>query len=186
MHIVDSFFVRALEINIWTMVRKRFLPENKGSWKTGVLKKDQFSISSLQPVLFPIHCSLSSKTNNHWTLVVRYPAKEDSQKDWDFVLIDSANNDGLACSQREAFDLRTTLHFRRGTMDEPDPTAASTLPSALFIRHRTIAQVELECGFRMLLHMYVAGFCCSAKEFCRAINKLRAMDSETLAQRCRN
>ena len=47
-------------------------------------------------------------------------------------------------------------------------------------------QDELECGFRMLLHMYVAGFCCSAKEFCRAINKLRTMDSETLAQRCRN
>ena len=71
-------------------------------------------------------------------------------------------------------------------MDEPDPTAASTLPSALFIRHRTIEQDELECGFRMLLQMYVAGFSCSAKEFCRAINKLRGMDSETLAQRCRN
>ena len=167
MHIADSFFARALEINSWTMVRKRFLPENKGSWKTGVLKKDPFPINSLQPVLFPIHCSLGSKTNNHWTLVVRYPAKEDSQKDWDFVLIDSANNDGLACSQREAFDLRTTLHFKRGTMDEPDPIAASSHPSAHFIRHRKIQQFEVECGFRMILHMYLAGCCSNAREFCR-------------------
>ena len=118
--------------------------------------------------------------------MVRYPTEKSSQKDWDFVLIDSANDDALARAQKEAFDLHTTLHLKRGTMDQPDPSATSIEPSANFIRHRSIQQFELECGFRMVLHMYIAGFCCNTKVFCRTINKLRGMDRENLAQRCRN
>ena len=116
---------------------------------------------------------------------MRYPTEEASQKDWDFVLIDSANDEDLASSQREVLDLQTTLHFKHGTMDGPNPTAASTHPSASFIRHWSIQQFVLECGFRMILHMYLAGFCCTAKLFCRSINKLRGMDRENLAQKCR-
>ena len=67
-------------------------------------------------------------------------------------------------------------------MDEPDPTAASTKPSANFIRHRTIQQFELECGFRMILHMYMAGCCCNVQEFCRTINKVRCVDSKNLTE----
>ena len=118
--------------------------------------------------------------------MVRYPAEESAQKDWDFVLIDSANDDSLARAQQETFELRTTLHLKRGNMDEPDPTAMSTEPSANFIRHRSIQQDELECGFRMILHMYLAGRCRNASHLCRTINKLRGMDSEILAQKCRN
>ena len=118
--------------------------------------------------------------------MVRYPTEKSSQKDWDFVLIDSANDDSLARAQQKTFELHTTLHLKRGTMDEPDPTAMSTVPSANFIRHRSIQQDELECGFRMILHMYLAGRCRNASHLCRTINKLRGMDSEILAQKCRN
>ena len=183
MHIADSYFARALEINSWSKVRRRFLPEKRESWKPSVINKDPIPIDSLQPVIFPFHCSLGGTVNNHWTLDVRYPAEEGSQKDWDFVLIDSANNKDLASSQQEAFDFQMTLHLERGNMDEPDPTAASTKPSANFIRHRTIQQFELECGFRMILHMYMAGYCCNAQEFFRTTNKLRGMNSKNLAQR---
>ena len=113
MHITDSFFAKDLEINAWSRVRRRFTPENKDSWKPGVLKKEPIPINSLQPVIFPMHCNLDSKVNNHWTLVVRYPTENSSQKDWDFVLVDSANNDALKSAQREAFDLHTTLHLKR-------------------------------------------------------------------------
>ena len=133
-----------------------------------------------------MHCKIESEVNNHWTLVVRYPTEKSSQRDWDFVLIDSANVDSLARAQKETFELHTTLHHKRGTMDEPDPTAMSTEPSANFIRHRSINQVELECGFRMLLHIYMAGRCRNARDLCRTINKLRSMDRDDLAQRCRN
>ena len=47
MQINDSFFAKDLEINAWSRVRRRFQPEEKTSWKTGVLIKDPIPINSL-------------------------------------------------------------------------------------------------------------------------------------------
>ena len=71
-------------------------------------------------------------------------------------------------------------------MEKLDPTAATTMPSANFTRHKTIQQFEVECGFRMILHMHLAGCCSNTQEFCRTTNKLRGFGKENLVQRCRN
>ena len=81
---------------------------------------------------------------------------------------------------------KTTLHLSPGQMNLSDPRApqSQSESSAWFIMADCIKQTEGECGFRMVLHTFIAGHSDNAQTFLSKINKLDEVDD--LAQKCRN
>ena len=74
-----------------------------------------------------------SAANNHWMMAARFANQEASDHgDWTFFLVDSFNNESAIKNAEETIRLRSGLHLKRGTMDDPDPYSQNAKPSAIF------------------------------------------------------
>ena len=175
----DPYFYLSLTANNWEYNRKFFKPEGINKWRH---TRTATPINSHEPLIIPIHCTYNNAPiNNHYTMAARFK-NESTQADWDLVLVDSLNNHDTMNNEKKRLRARTTLLQKEGHMDmtTPNPTKEATrtwTPTC-------VQQEEVECGFRMLLHILLAGTSTTAREFITKLNKL--MTVENLPRRCRH
>lgn len=183
MQIVNSHLIPWIKGKTWTDSRKWFNPENSDAWQSYSAAID---IDTREPLCIPIHCKIGgSTTNNHWMMAARFANRETSNSgDWTFVLVDSFNTDSAMENAEETICLRSGLHLKRGAMDDPNPCSQNAKPSATFLHKPTVKQTEQECGFRMLLHIALAGSCTTPKQFTHTIDALEKISN--LAHKCRH
>ena len=176
---MDPYFRTRLLDHEWESSRKYFKPEEPNAW---TYNNRAVPINSHESLSIPIHCShCNAQEMNHYVMAARFK-NEETQADWDLVLVDSLNNHGSLESAKHRLRNRTTLLQKEGQMDTitPNPMLESTrtwTPTC-------VSQKELECGFRTLLHIFLAGTSKTAREFITKLNKLNTV--EDLPHKCRH
>ena len=94
--------------------------------------------------------------------------QDDTDTGLDFVIADSCNSNQTMTSEKDVIADKTTPHPQTGKMDYSDsmaPEAQASFTFSKLTRNICIAQEETECGFRMTLHILIAGHSPSAADF---------------------
>ena len=176
---MDPYFYLLSLAKKWKHSRKYFKPEELNAWNYNIRA---IPINSHEPLIIPIHCTHNNEpTNNHFIMAARFK-NEDTQADWDLVLVDSLNDHGTLCTAKNRLRNGTTLLQKEGHMDTLTPN--TTLEDTRTLTATCVKQKEVECSFRMLLHILLAGTSKTARECITKLNKLKTV--ENLPRRCRH
>ena len=149
---VDPYLHTMLQGHEWVSNRRYFIPEVPNAW-THINRA--VPINSHEALSIPIHCShCNAQEMNHYVMAARFK-NEDTQEDWDLVLVDSLNNRGTMNTAKDILRNRTTLLQKEGHMDTLTPN--TTQESTRIWTATCVSQKELECGVRTILHIFLAG-----------------------------
>ena len=149
-----------------------FTPVNaeSSSWEM-----DGGSIPVNSNVLYmPIHVPMTTKGSYHYVCVVRFGARGENNngKVWCFTFLDSRD------PQQHYFERVKNVLRKRTTLGLPEDKmdglpSESEFDEASSFEHIPCAnQIETECGFRVVLHIYLAMFCHNIDEFRSKIQQL--------------
>jgi len=134
--------------------------------------------NSNKPSIFAHKLLIPIFKNNHWSLCVRFKTMGTSgANDWDFIYLDSLNNAEVFNEAMGKITNRTSLAWNMRSM-RIDPLKKKTNVSS-YTRRMCITpkQEELECGCRLLFHMYLAMLSNTASELEANVRKLHCVES---------
>ena len=139
---------RELE-STWEEIRGYLNPGNAGAFKPNTNSTNSTACIDAEKLIIPIQ----TVNPEHFTCVIRFPATQNNVT-WDFAFIDSMNKDELSMKVRDTIQKETTLANDYPNLKNVKPNVENA--SATWRRIECKKQVEVECGARMLLHIYIA------------------------------
>lgn len=115
---------------------------------------------------------------NHWSLVARFKTVETSRThDWDFIYLDSLNNSEMFNEAMGNITNRTSLARNIPSLKANPLKKGTNVPSYTRRVCITPKQEELECGCRLLFHMYLVMISNTASELELNVKKLHCVES---------
>jgi len=132
--------------------------------------------SSKLLIPIPADSKEESPLMGHFFAVVRFNSKAESDHDWDFLVIDSQNEEGRLDFAKKIITERTTLANPISSID--NNIAGQADSCARWKSVPTVEQTGTECGPRTALHLYIAAHSKDALDFESKIKELEVVESD--------
>ena len=159
---------RELE-STWEEIRRYMNPGNTGAFKPNTNSTNSTACIDAEKLIIPIQTA----NPEHFTCVIRFPATQNNVT-WDFAFIDSMNKDELSMKVRDTIQKETTLANDYPNLENIKPNVENV--SATWRRIECKKQMEVECGARMLLHIYIATQSTNITELEKKIQRLNQVE----------
>lgn len=133
---------------------------------------------SNKPSVFANKLLIPIFKNNHWSLCVRFKTVGTSEThDWEFIYLDSLNNAETFNETMGKITNRTSLAWNMSSLRIDALKKRTNVSSYTRRMCVTPKQEELECGCRLLFHMYLAMLSNTASELESNVRKLHRVES---------